>query len=138
MEQSSTSKSRLWISWVLSGIAILFLLFDSTIHILAPQPVIDSCKQLGFPLETIQALGIVQLICLVLYVIPRTAVFGAVLMTGWLGGAMALQFRIGAPLLSTALSPVYVGVLLWGGLYLRENRVAALIPFRGSETSSGF
>ena len=127
-ESSTISKAKLRTSWVLSGVAILFLLFDCTIHILAPQPVIDSCKQLGFPLDTIQPLGYVELICLLLYAIPRTAVFGAVLLTGWLGGAIATQLRIGAPVFSTALFPVYVGVLLWGGLYLRDNRLADLIP----------
>jgi len=75
-------------------------------------------------------IGIIQLICVVLYLVPRTAVLGALLLTGYLGGAVASQLRVGAPLLSHTLFPIYVAALLWGGLYLREPRLRALLPFR--------
>jgi len=85
---------------------------------------------LGYPAATIVPLGIVLLICTALYIVPRTTVLGAIFLTGYLGGAVASNVRIGNPLFTHVLFPVYVGVLLWLGLYLRDTRLRALVPFR--------
>jgi len=124
------SNRRSWAGRVISAIPVLFLTFDATIHIVKIQPVVDSFKQLGYPIETAVPIGIIELVCLALYVFPQTAVLGAILWTGYLGGAVASQVRIGAPLFGFALFPVYVAVLLWVGLYLREPRLKNLLPFR--------
>lgn len=116
--------------YVISALVALFLLFDAVIHILQIDPVVDSFTELGFPLGTAVGIGVLELVCLVLYVIPRTSVLGAVLLTGYLGGAVAAQVRIDAPLFSTLLFPVYVGMLVWVGLYLRDSRLRALVPLR--------
>jgi hypothetical protein len=124
------SKGQLWTGRVLSGIAVLFMLFDTVIHAMKPPPVVQGFAQLGFPLSAAIPLSIIEFIGIVLYLIPRTSVFGAILLTGYLGGAIAIQVRVGAPLFSTVLAPVYVALFLWGGLYLRDERVRALIPLR--------
>lgn len=126
----TTSKRNLRVGWILSGIGILFLLFDSVIHLLVISPVVDTFNQLGFPLDFAFSLGLLELVCIILYALPRTSVFGAVLLTGYLGGAVAIQLRIHAPLFSTSMFPIYVGVLVWGGLFLRDATLRALIPFR--------
>ena len=126
----TTSKRNLRVGWILSGIGILFLLFDSVIHLLVISPVVDTFNQLGFPLDFAFSLGLLELVCTILYALPRTSVFGAVLLTGYLGGAVAIQLRIHAPLFSTSMFPIYVGVLVWGGLFLRDATLRALIPFR--------
>ena len=124
------SKAKLWTAHILKGIAILFLLFDSVIHLMLIAPVVDSFHQLGLPVELAVTLGLIELTCLLLYSIPRTSIFGAILLTGYLGGAIAIQFRIQAPILSTTLFPIYVGILLWGGIFLVDEKLQALIPFR--------
>ncbi len=129
----AVSKARRWTARILSSLAILFLLFDSVIHLMVIAPVVESFNQLGFPVSLALPLGIIEIVCLALYVVPRTSIFGAILLTGYLGGAIATQVRIGAPLLSTALFPIYVGVLVWGGLYLRDDRLRALIPLQKEE-----
>ncbi len=111
---------------VLSGVAVLFLLFDITLKLIASPQAIEGTAALGWSAELIRPLGILQLICLVLYLIPRTAPLGAVLWTGYLGGAIATHLRVGNPLFSHVLFPVYIAVLLWGGLYLRDTRVRNL------------
>ena len=126
-------KARLWTSRILSGIAILFLLFDSVIHLMVIAPVVEAFNQLGFPVELAVGLGIIEIICLALYVFPRTSILGAILLTGYLGGAVATQLRIGAPLFSTTLFPIYIGILVWGGLYLRDEQLRALISVHKKE-----
>jgi hypothetical protein len=108
----------------------LFLLFDGVIHVLKITPVVEAFAQLGYPLGVSVTLGIIEIICVILYLIPRTSVLGAILLTGYLGGAVAAQVRVGAPLFSTTLFPVYVALLIWGGLYLRDDAARALIPLR--------
>jgi hypothetical protein len=127
---ASISNGRLWAGRILSGLAVLLLLFDSVIHVMKIAPVIEAFAQLGFPLSVAVSLGIIELVCIALYVFPRTSVLGAILLTGYLGGAIAIQVRVGAPLVSTALFPVYVALFVWGGLYLRDDRVRAMIPLR--------
>ena len=124
------SKTSWWVGRLLSFLAALFMTFDGVIHILKIVAVRDAFDKLGYPLSVAVALGIVELVCVALYMIPRTSVLGAILLTGYLGGAIATQVRVGAPLLSTALFPVYVALFVWGGLYLRDDRVRALIPVR--------
>jgi hypothetical protein len=128
--QTPPSNGKLWAGRILSGLAVLFMLFDTVIHFLQPKPVVDGFAQLGFPLSVARPLSVIELLCVILYVIPRTSSLGAILLTGYLGGAVAVQVRIGAPLVSTTLFPIYIALLLWGGLYLRDERVRALIPVR--------
>jgi hypothetical protein len=127
-QTAGVSKGQLWTGRILSGLVVAFLLFDATIHILKPAPVIAGFTQLGFPVSVSVPLGVLELVFVILYLIPRTSVFGAILLTGYLGGAIAAQVRISAPLFSTILFPIYVALFLWGGLYFRDPRVRALIP----------
>jgi hypothetical protein len=124
------TRIQLWSGRVLSALAFLFLLFDVTLHLLRPSFVIEGTKQIGFPVDVILPLGIIQLVCLILYLLPRTAVLGAILWTGYLGGAVATHVRVADPLFSHILFPTYVAALLWGGLWLREQRLRALVPVR--------
>jgi len=119
-----------WPGRVLSALPVLFLAFDVTIKLMKIQPVVDSFTQLGIPVELARVIGTVELVCLVLYCIPRTAVLGAMLLTGYLGGAVLTHLRIGSPLLSHTLFPIYIGIMLWGALWLRDLRVRVLIPLR--------
>jgi hypothetical protein len=124
------SRRQIWAGRVLSGIAVLFLLFDATIHLLKPEPVVKGFADLGYPISVSVPLAIIEFACVVLYLIPRTSIFGAVLLTGYLGGAIAAQLRVGAPLFSTLLFPIYVALFLWGGLYLRDPVVRTFMPVR--------
>jgi DoxX-like protein len=124
------SKRRLWTGRIMSALPALFLLVDGVGKLVKPAPVVQGTVQLGYPESVLLGLGIVLLSCTVLYVIPRTAVLGAILLTGYLGGAVATHVRVGSPLFSHILFPVYLAVLLWGGLYLRDERLRALIPLR--------
>ena len=119
-----------WPGRVLTALPVLFLAFDVTIKLMKIQPVVDSFTQLGIPVELARVVGTVELICLALYCIPRTAVLGAMLLTGYLGGAVLTHLRIGSPLLSHTLCPIYIGIMLWGALWLRDLRVRVLIPLR--------
>jgi hypothetical protein len=130
----STTPSRAsatrWAGRILTGIPVAFLLFDGAIKIANIKAVGDAMPQLGWPTSLAVPLGVILLSCLALYVVPQTAVLGAILVTAYLGGAVATHVRIGNPLFSHILFPTYVGAMLWGGLYLRDARVRALIPFR--------
>jgi|SRR5580704_17257461 hypothetical protein len=123
-------RAAIRIGRVVSAIPVLLLLFDVYTKLTVAQPVVEATKTLGYPLTLVQPIGILLLVSLILYVIPQTAVLGAILLTGYLGGAVASQLRIGAPLATYVLAPVYVGVFLWGGLYLRDVRLRRLVPFR--------
>ena len=111
----------------LSGLALLFLTFDSVIKLARAPEAVSGTAELGYPTSVVFALGLVQLICVVAYAIPRTATVGAVLLTGYLGGAIATHVRIGNPLFTHVLFPIYVAAFIWGGLYLRDHRVRALV-----------
>jgi len=124
------SKRRLWAGRIVSGLAIAFLLLDGVMKVLRAQVSVDGTVQLGFPGSLVVGLGILLLICTLLYLIPQTAVLGAILLTGYLGGAVATQVRAGNPLFSHVLFPVYVGVMIWGGIFLRDIRLCSLIPLR--------
>ena len=124
------SKSRLWAGRIMSGLAVAFLLLDGVMKVLKAAPAVEGTIQLGYPASILVGLGVLLLVCTFLYVIPQTSVLGAILLTGYLGGAVATQLRVGNPLFSHVLFPVYVGVMIWGGLFLRENRLRSLIPLR--------
>lgn len=111
----------------LTGLVTLFLLFDAVTKLLRLPAVVEATVQMGFPASTVPVIGATLLACLVLYLVPRTAVLGAVLLTGYLGGAVCAQLRIEAPVLSHLLFPVYVGALVWLGLYLRSAALRALV-----------
>jgi hypothetical protein len=123
---SPLSKKQRWAGRILSAAAVLFLLFDATIKLMVIPPVVEAFTRLGFPVDLARGIGTLELVCLIAYVIPRTAIPGAILLTGFLGGAVVTHVRVGDPLLSHALFPVYVGALVWGGLLLR-GRLAALV-----------
>ena len=124
------SKGRLWTGRIMSALPALFLLVDGVGKLIKPAPVVEGTVQLGYPESVLLGLGIVLLTCTILYTIPRTAILGALLLTGYLGGAIATHVRVGSPLFSHILFPVYLAVLIWGGLYLRDERLRALIPLR--------
>jgi len=126
MKQSS--KTQVVVGRVLSGIAIAFLTFDSVGKLLRVQPVIDGTIQLGYPTSTIIPLGIILLSCVLIYAVPRTSVIGAMLLTGYLGGVVATHARLEHPLLSHTLFPIYVAVIIWAGLVLRDARLRILLP----------
>jgi DoxX-like protein len=121
-----SNKSSLWAGRILSALPVLFLLLDGIMKLVKPTFVVEATVQLGWPESVIVGLGVVLVACTILYLIPRTAVLGAILLTGYLGGAVATHVRVGGPLFSI-LMPVILGVMLWGGLYLRDERVRSLV-----------
>jgi hypothetical protein len=129
-QTASVSKKRLWVGRMMSAVVVLFLVFDAVLKFIKPAPVVEAFAHLGLPLGLAGGLGIVLLASTVLYAIPRTSVLGAILLTGYLGGAVASHLRVGDPLFSHILFPTYLGVLLWGGLFLRDDRLRVLIPLR--------
>jgi hypothetical protein len=129
----SVSTPARWLGRVLSGLVIVFLLFDGAIK-LVPWPVVtETMDRIGYgSSETLaRSLGIITIVCTVLYSIPPTSILGAILLTGYLGGAMASHMRIGSPLFTHTLFGFYLGLMVWGGLWLRDRRLQSLIPFRG-------
>ena len=124
------AKKQLVAGYVLTAFVALFLTFDTVIKVLRLPPAIQGTTELGYPADTVLWIGIIELVCAGLYLVPRTSVLGALLLTGYLGGAIATHVRVGSPLLSHTLFPIYVALVLWGGLYLREARLRALVPFR--------
>lgn len=126
----TTRRGRSITGRVLTALAALFLAVDTVVKLLRLAPAVEGTTALGYPASTVHWIGAIQLVCLVLYLIPRTSVLGAVLMTGYLGGAIATHVRIASPLLTHVLFPVYVAAVLWGGLYLREERLRELLPLR--------
>ncbi|HEV7546860.1 MAG TPA: DoxX family protein [Reyranella sp.] len=124
------SRNALWTGRALSGIAVLFLLVDGAVKLVPIQPVIDSLRELGYPATESFArfLGVLTLLCTALYAWPRTALLGAVLLTAIMGGAIASHLRLGDPLFSHTLFGVILGLLFWGGLWLRDERVRRVMP----------
>jgi len=125
--QTSVSNGRLWGGRIMSWLPALFLLIDGVMKLFKPAVVVEATVKLGYPENTILPIGIVLTVCTILYLIPRTAVLGAILLTGYLGGAVATHVRVGEGLFPVSF-PIIFGVLLWGGLYLRNNRLRTLIP----------
>jgi hypothetical protein len=124
-----TSKAIIWTGRVISAITVLFLVFDGVTKVIKEPHVMAASAKMGYPQSAIVGTGITLLICVALYVIPRTSILGAVLLTGYLGGAVATHVFIRDPLFDTVF-PIIFGVFVWGGLFLREARVRALIPLR--------
>src|SRR6476661_7819817 len=130
--KTSVSTKALWAGRIISGFVVFFLLVDAVFKLIRPlpAPAVEAFGKLGYPVEFAAGIGILLLACVAVYLIPRTSVLGAILLTGYLGGAVASHVRVGDPWLSHALFPVYVGLLVWGGLYFREPRLRAVIPLR--------
>ena len=130
----STTSTRMWAGRITGGLPALFLLMDGAMKLFKPAIVVEATKQLGYPESAIVGLGVVLLVCTLLYLIPRTAVLGAVLLSGYLGGAVASQVRVGAPPFNVVFA-VTAGVLLWAGLWLRDRHVQQILPLRLFETT---
>ncbi|MBZ9989861.1 DoxX family protein [Mesorhizobium sp. BH1-1-5] len=130
-EAVPASKGALWTGRALSAVVVLFMIFDGVIKLPPLEIVTQTMAELGWPADANVArlLGIIGLISTALYAIPRTSVLGAILLTAYMGGAISTHVRIGNPLFSHTLFGVYLAVILWGGLYLRDARVRQLIPF---------
>lgn len=126
IQSISISKTSRWVSYGLSGLAIAFLMFDTVIKLAQETHAIEATVGLGYRANLVPVLGVVELICLALYVFPRTAPLGAVLMTGYLGGAVATHVQNGSEPFSLVF-PIIIGALVWGGLALREGRLRALM-----------
>lgn len=125
-----TSTPLLWTARILSTLVILFMLFDATIHIMKPAPVADAFARLGYPLSASVGIGILELLCLLAYAMPRTALLGAVLLTGVLGGAVSTHVRAGSPAFEAYIFPAILGAMIWGGIWLRDSRLRAIFPLR--------
>jgi hypothetical protein len=127
---TATSATAARVGLVVTVLVTAFLAFDAVIHIVKIDPVVDGSRTLGFDPDLMPFIGVLELVCLALYAVRRTSAIGAVLLTGYLGGAFCAQLRIDAPLFSTLLFPIYVGVAVWAGLYLRDQRVRDLVAGR--------
>ena len=126
-------RSRTWPGWLMSGLVIVFMLMDAVMHLTRIPPVVEAFNRLGYPLSAALPMAAVAMVSVLLYAWPRTAILGAILLTGYLGGAVAIHLRVGSNLFGEMLFPVYVGILMWGGLYVRDARVRSLIPIRRAE-----
>ena len=132
VEEAPVSTSARWLGRILSGLVILFLLFDGAIK-LVPWPVVtETMDRIGYgSSETLaRTLGLITVACTILYAVPPTSILGAILLTGYLGGAMASHLRIGSPLFTHTLFGFYLGLMVWGGLWLRDRKLRALVPWR--------
>ena len=130
---SATQAGHRWMSragWGVSGLMIVFMLFDSVSKLALERHVVEATTRIGYPLDVIRPLGAISLACTLLYAIPRTSILGAILLTAYLGGAVASKVRIEDPLFSSVLFGVYLGFLVWGGLYLRDEQLRSLTPLR--------
>ena len=125
-QTAHVSKKMLWAGRILSAVPVLMLLFSGVMKLMKPAAVLEGFVGLGYPESLALWIGIVELACAVLYVIPRSSVLGAILLTAYLGGATATHVRIGEPF----FIPIVLGVLVWGGLYLRDERLRTLLPLR--------
>ena len=128
-QTASVSKMSLWAGRIISALVVLFLLFDGVTKVLKVAPVLEASARLGLPANLIVGIGSLLFACVVVYAIPGTSIFGAILLTGYLGGAVAANVRVGDPLFET-LFPVIFGVLIWAGIFLRDDRLRTLIPLR--------
>ena len=125
--QTTRPGAAVWTGRVLSGLVTLFMLFDATIKLLQMDIVRQTGEQLGLPGHLGFGIGVMELVITVLYMIPRTAILGAILLTGVMGGAMAIHLRVGSPIFSHLLFGFYLGVMAWGGLFLRDARLRSLL-----------
>ncbi len=123
------SSRRLWTARILGALPVLFLLFDGAIKLIKVQPVIDSMETLGYP-DIVRGLGVLELVCTLLYAFPRTALLGAILLTGLFGGAIATHVRVGDPWFSHVFFSLYLALPLWLSLWLRDDVLRTLLPLR--------
>lgn len=128
----TTGKGKLRAGYILSALPAIFLLLDAIGKLVKPQAVITGTVELGYQESVIVPLGILLLVCTIIYLIPQTAVLGAILLTGYLGGTVATHVRLGNPLFTHTLFGVYLGIMLWLGLYLRDSRLCQMVPLRSS------
>lgn len=128
-QTEDVSTGMLWTGRVLSGLMALFFVFDGVGHLMKPAPVVDAFTRLGYPLSASAGIGLLALICTALYVTPRTSVLGAILLTGYLGGAVSTHVRAGSSLFEV-IFPVILGVLTWVGIFVRDAQLRELIPLR--------
>src|ERR1700730_662801 len=126
---ANESKGMLWTGRILSGLMALFFVFDGVGHLMKPAPVVEAFARLGYPLSASVGIGVLLLICTAIYLIPRTLVLGAILLTGYLGGAVSTHVRAGSSTFEI-IFPVIFGGLAWLGIYLRDAQLRALIPLR--------
>ncbi len=128
-QTASESRKMIWTGRVLTGLVALFLLFDGITKVMKVPPLLKASAELGFPVAQIVFIGALLILCTILYLIPATSILGAILLTGYLGGATVTNLRVGHPLFET-LFPVIFGVLTWGGIFFRDERLRSLIPLR--------
>jgi len=121
------SKKNIWTGRIISGLVVVFLSVDASLKVLKNQLAVEGDARLGYPENTVVGIGILLLLCTLLYAIPRTSILGAILLTGYLGGAVATHVRVGNPLLGYVLLPVYIGVLAWSSLFLRDSRIRTFL-----------
>src|SRR6266702_1700059 len=133
-DSNEISKPMQWTGRILSSVAVLFMLMDGVMKLFRPSFVVQASAQMGYPESTLFGIGFALLICTVLYVIPRTSILGAILLTGYLGGAVASQVRVSAGWFNVVF-PVVFAALTWGGLWLRDRRLQTVLPL-ATETSS--
>jgi hypothetical protein len=129
-EERTSSKAMVWTGWGMTALTVLFMLFDGLSKLAMEHHVVEATTKIGYPVDAIRPLGVILLICTILYAIPRTAVFGAILLTGYLGGAVASKVRIDDPLFGSILFGVYFGIIAWGGLYFRYAWLRRLVPLK--------
>jgi DoxX-like family len=128
-QMANESKGMLWTGRILSGLIALLFVFDGVGHLMKPAPVVEAFARLGYPLSASVGIGVLALICTAIYSIPRTSIFGAILMTGYLGGAVSTHVRAGSTLFET-IFPVILGTLMWAGIYVRDAQLRKLLPVR--------
>ena len=128
--KASRSSAIVWAGHIVSGLTVMLLVLDAFGKITQVAPVVQGTARLGYPTHLVSVIGFVELLCVVTYLIPRSSIVGAVLLTGYLGGAVATHVWIEDPLWTHALAPIYMAVAVWGGLLMREDRLRQLIPVR--------
>ena len=128
--ENTVSKTKLWTSYVMSGLVILFMLMDSIMKFVKPAEVIEGTLALGFAEQHLPVIGLLGLISTLLYALPRTSILGAILLTAYFGGAVATHLRLNNPLFTHTLFTVYFGILIWGGLWLRNSKLRELFPLQ--------
>lgn len=133
-DTNTISKGRLWAARIMSGIVILFMLVDSIMKFIQPEQVVNGTVQLGYSVHHLVPMGILGLVSVLLYAYPKTCVLGAILLTGYWGGAIATHLRVDDPVFTHTMFPFYFAILAWGGIWLRNQQLRALMPFQGQTT----
>lgn len=131
--ENTVSKTQRWTSYIMSGLVILFMLMDSIMKFVKPPEVVEGTVALGFAEKHLPVIGILGLMSTLLYAFPRTSILGAILLTGYFGGAVATHLRLNNPLFTHTLFTIYFGILIWGGLWLRNIKLRELMPLQQSK-----